>query len=393
MEKSIYPHTHILSVRKRIFIFSANYLPNIGGAELALKELTDRIKDVDFDLITPRADKNLPAEEKIGNVAVFRVGNTLALKKFLLPKNLFPLSAFFKARKLVKKNGRYDAVLSLQASQGGGAAWLFKFFYRKIPFILNIQEGENLGEQGFLKNFFRNLIIKKADLIVVISNYLKQYFRDINKNARIAVIPNGIDPRSFQFLVPDPELKINLGIKNDERVIITVSRLTAKNGIEDLILSLPVVKSKIPDVKLIILGDGPLKESLKFKIKSLKLEESILIIGEILNQNVPRYLSVADVFVRPSLSEGLGSAFLEAMAAGVPVIGTSVGGIPDFLVDYETGLFCRTGDPASIAEKIILVLSDRELKERLVKKAKDLVFREYDWGILAKKFETIFNTI
>ena len=95
------------------------------------------------------------------------------------------------------------------------------------------------------------------------------------------------------------------------------------------------------NVKLLIVGDGPLRENLKFKIKNLKLENKIELLGEVSPDKVPQYLAEADIFVRPSLSEGLGTAFLEAMAVGLPIIGTPVGGIPDFLKDDETGLFAR----------------------------------------------------
>ena len=157
-------------------MFSTNYLPHIGGAELALKEITDRIKDIHFDLITSRLDqfsnfsKSLPEKEQIGNLTVYRVGTVSTLMEFLLPKNFFPISALLKARELTNKFGSYDSVFALQASQGAGGAWLYKFFHRKPSFVLNIQEGKELKEQGFLFNLFRSLIIKKADLVIVISN-------------------------------------------------------------------------------------------------------------------------------------------------------------------------------------------------------------------------------
>jgi len=83
-------------------------------------------------------------------------------------------------------------------------------------------------------------------------------------------------------------------------------------------------------------------------------------------------LALADVFVRPSLSEGLGNVFLEAMAAGLPIIGTPVGGILDFLKDGETGLFCRIKNPKSIAEKIKEILSDDRLREKLIQNGQKL---------------------
>src|SRR3989344_5575382 len=102
----------------RILLFSTAYIPHIGGAELALKEITARIKDVDFDLITARLKNDLPKEERIDNINVFRVRGS---------KLFYPLNAFLKAQKLHRKN-KYNAIFALQASYGGGAAWLFKLF-------------------------------------------------------------------------------------------------------------------------------------------------------------------------------------------------------------------------------------------------------------------------
>ena len=104
-------------------------------------------------------------------------------------------------------------------------------------------------------------------------------------------------------------------------------------------------------------------------------------------------MALADVFVRPSLSEGLGNVFLEAMAAGLPIIGTPVGGILDFLKDGETGLFCRIKNPKSIAEKIKEILSDDRLREKLIQNGQKLAEEKYSWDIIARQMEKIFKKI
>ena len=109
---------------QRILVFATNYLPNIGGAELAFHEVAIRIPEISFDLITPRLSdpldrkKLLPSEEKFSNVNVYRVGSRLNLVRLILPKNLYPIAAYIKARELAKKFGPYKKVYALQASQG-----------------------------------------------------------------------------------------------------------------------------------------------------------------------------------------------------------------------------------------------------------------------------------
>ncbi|KKR88729.1 MAG: Glycosyltransferase [Candidatus Yanofskybacteria bacterium GW2011_GWA1_44_21] len=368
-------------------MFSSNYLPHIGGAELALHEITKRIDGFDFDLITAHLDKSLPVFERIGNVNVFRIGNKGAFLKILMPKALFPLFAFIKSLRL-SQNNSYGMVFALQASQAAGAAWLFKIFNNRIPFILNIQEGKNLKQQGKMINFFRNLIIIKADAIITISDYLKEYAKNINLKARISVIPNGVDFAAFSIL-RNNDLRQKLGYGDNHKVVISVSRLVPKNGLKDLIESLVYLED---DVKLLIIGDGPLRDSLKLKSHELGLDGRIKFAGQVTHDDLPKYLAAADVFVRPSLSEGLGTAFLEAMAAKLPVVGTKTGGITDFIINRETGLFCEVNNSKDIADKVDMILKDNTLKDFMVSNARKLINEKYDWEIISRKYKELFQT-
>lgn len=379
----------------RVLILTTAYLPQVGGSELAIKNITDRLPDIGFDLITSRPSKNLPEYEKMGDVNVYRVGGLLSRSSFLLPKNFFPIAVFIKARRLICEHGFYDVIHAYQASQAAGGGWLLKWRYPKIPFMVTVQEGKVLNKQPLLMRFFRYLIFRKTDAVTVISNYLAQFVRSQNPKVSISIIPNGVDLKKFPVSsFPASPAGRQFPVKDKkENTIITVSRLVEKNGVGDLIDAMVIVRNEIPDAKLVIVGNGTLKESLKFKVRSLKLENSIQFLGEISNELLPKYLSKADVFVRPSLSEGLGISFLEAMAVGLPIIGTPVGGIPDFLKDGETGLFCKVSDPKDLAEKIIKILKDEQLREKITINARALMVQKYDWNIIANEFAQIYERI
>ncbi len=404
-----------MTKKTRILILSSSYLPLIGGSELAIKNITDRLPDFEFDLITGRLNKNTPKYEKVGNVTVFRVGGTLGGAKFLLPKVFLPLAIFLKARKLTKTN-QYIAIHAFQASSAAGGAWLLKYFYPhtrtsesevpkgnrsfgvgvypKLPFIITLQEGKNLEQQGFLINFFRGLILKKADRATAISRYLKNYIFQIAPNLKTEVIPNGVDIEHFSKEFSYGEmtaLENKLGVMPDDKVIISVSRLVPKNGVDLLIRATAVLKQRSSDsYRLLLVGDGEQREELKRLVVELGVDDRIIFAGSVNNEDLPLYLKISDVFVRPSRSEGLGSAFLEAMVAGVPIIGTKVGGIPDFLEDRKTGLFCAL-EPADIAFKISLILENAKLKDEIVKNARELVIERYDWDNIADKFRKIYQ--
>ncbi len=378
---------------KKVLIFSTAYLPLQGGAELAIKEITDRLKgEFAFDLICARIKKELPKREKIGAVEVWRVGRGWGK----LDKIFLAWSGFRLAQQLYRQKN-YDLVWAVMASFGALAALFFKEQFEGVPYILTLQEGDTLGHikkrARWLGPFYRRMF-KKADIITAISDFLKDYARTQGAEAsKIEIVPNGVDLNKFSifnFQFSKKKIKEKLGIKEDEKVVITVSRLVEKNGVGDLIEAVGKIKEPI---RLMILGSGPLEKSLKSKARGLNLEDKILFLGNITNDSVPEYLAISDVFVRPSLAEGLGNAFLEAMAAGVPIIGTRVGGIPDFLKDRETGLFCEVKNPDDLAKKIVFLFNNEFLKKEIIKNARQLVEKKYRWEIISQKMGSIFSKL
>lgn len=365
----------------RVLLFSTAYLPHIGGAELAIREITSRLPEIEFDLITAKLKKGLKDFERIDNVNIYRIG---AGNKFL-DKPLLPNLGFLKALKLHRKK-HYDLIHGLMASYGSAAAYLFKTLNKKIPFILTLQEGD-LGRNSPFDRFWQRRIIKKADFITVISNYLFEFAKNYNKKAQVFVVPNGVDLNKFK--VESEKLKVK---GRNSKTIVTVSRLVPKNGIDILIKAFPILNTKysIPNTNLLVIGDGPDRKKLERLSEKLGLKNKVKFLGELEPDKVPEYLSEADVFVRPSRSEGLGSAFLEAMAAEIPVIATPVGGIPDLIKDRKTGLFCEKENPEDLAEKINEILTDLNLSQTIISNAQKLVNEKYSWDVISKEMGKIY---
>jgi len=366
--------------KKRILIFSLVYYPRfIGGAEIAIKEITDRINpsEVDFHMITLHLDKSLPKEERVGNVRVFRIGSS---------KYLFTVIGFLKAVSLHKKFN-YDATWSMMASYNGFAAMFFKKRFPKVPFILSLQEGDPIdyikGRVGIFYPLFKR-IFTKADLVQTISHYLANFARSMGYKGRVEVIPNGVDTKHFeagQYSV----------LAKDKVILITTSRLVVKNAIGNIISAVQFLPE---NVKLKILGQGYEEKNLKSQVKKLKLENRIEFLGYISHEDMPQYLNQADIFIRPSLSEGFGNSFIEAMAAGLPVIATPVGGIVDFLFDPDknrehppTGLFCEVKNPQSIARQVERLMKNKNLRDTIVGNAKRMVKEKYDWNLVADQMK------
>ena len=374
---------------RRILIFSFAYHPRfVGGAEVAVKEITDRISPAEaiFDMVTIGDGRGAPTE-KIGNITIHRVFKDMGT----VQKLLFPFMAARKAAELHREHP-YDAVWSIMASYAGYAGHIFKEKHPQIPFILTIQEGDHFGRrEGFLKPLFRK-IFKAADQITAISTFLADWARDMGAACPITIVPNAVDIESFSRPLPSEaaeDLRAKLGKKDGDVYMVTTSRLVEKNAIGDVIESLRYLPA---NVKFLILGEGPDEEALKKQVTSLKLDGRVTFLGYVPHADMPPYLHVSDIFVRPSLSEGLGNSFLEAMAAGIPVIATPVGGIPDFLRDGETGLFCEPKNPRSIAQKVEKLMRDRESRDYIVRNARKMVEERYGWAEVAGEMKTILDS-
>ncbi len=401
-------------IMKRILIFSLVYYPDVvGGAEVAIKEITDRIatKDFSFDMITLRFNRDLPPFERIGNINVHRIGITgidpsiSDLGKFPLSLNkyLFPFLAFMKARALHRKDP-YDGIWAMMANYAGFTALFFKVYFPRVRYLLTLQEGDPISyikhRVRFVYPLFRR-IFTHADFIQVISHYLADFARDIGYAGPLEIIPNAVNIAHFAQEYPEGELfllKQKLGKKEGDKFLITTSRMVRKNAVDEVIRALPMLGEHI---KFLVLGIGPDEEMLHILAHKLGVSDRVHFIGQVLHTEMPKYLKISDIFIRPSRSEGLGNSFLEAMAAGLPVIATPVGGIPDFLFDPDTnpdheptGLFASVDDPASIARQVNRLLEDHTLAMKLFTNGHTLVVKKYDWSLIVEEMsEKVFERL
>lgn len=371
-----------------ILIFATTYFPLVGGAEVAMKEITDRLPGWDFHLVCARLRPELPTQEKIGNVTVHRCGIGRPVDKYLLPV-LGVSRSFFLPRP--------EFVWSLMASYGGMAALAYTWLHPRVAFLLTLQEGDPLEHYtkrtGILTGLHKG-IFKRADVVQSISHYLAGWSTRMGFQGAPNVVPNGVDIERFTVVGPPGEVRervrAELGYSPTDRVVVTASRLSLKNGVDDLIRSMP---SLPPEYRLMILGDGEDAAKLRALTSELSLTSRVKFMGSQGHDALPRLLRASDVFVRASLSEGLGNAFLEAMAVGLPIVGTPVGGIPDFLVDGQTGVFCQPRDPSSIAKAVLRIDREPGLRERLVRDGERLVRSSYEWEGIAASMRSLFQSM
>ncbi|MEK7164716.1 MAG: glycosyltransferase family 4 protein [Patescibacteria group bacterium] len=378
---------------KRVAIFSITYDPFIGGAEVAIKEVAKRLPDFFWDLFTARLDKKLPAKEKIGNINVYRVGTGHKL----FDKWFYAWRAAKLAVKLHQKNP-YDIIHAVLETYAGLAALLFKKRFQRVPYVLTLQSGDPdtwlWWRTWFWYPFYRQ-IYTRASKVTAISQWLASRARRYGYRGEIAIIPNGVDVEHFSqpMTVADRKfVRSTWGVAENAFVIVTASRLVHKNGVDILIESLLDLPD---DVVLVVVGSGQDEGALKEKVKSEKekIGNRVVFLGHIGHDFLPRVLKACDVFARPSRSEGLGNAFLEAMAANLPVVATPVGGIVDFIKDGATGLLVAPENAVELSAAIKKLYEDKNLRQTLAINGESLVKSKYDWSAIAADYNIIYGSL
>lgn len=366
---------------KRILIFSLAYYPrHVSGAEAAVKEITDRIGDLEFHMITLRFDATDAREEKIGAVLVHRVGSGSYLGKIF-----FPLAAALTARRL-SRTQPFDALWAVMTYMLL-PVMLAKALGVRAPHALTLQDGD-----PYEKVFGRARIIpflplidrgmRGAQVIQVISNYLATWPRLRGSNAPVVLVRNGANPRDLKESVSAAEVAETqraLGKKEGEVWLVNTARLEYQKAQDDVIRALPLLPEH---VKFLIVGGGSDEAMLKSLVAELKLGSRVLFTGQVSREEVTKYRKASDVFVAPSRSEGLGNAFLSAMASRLPVVATQEGGLADF-ISTEVAWPIKKDSPGQIAAAVKEILAHPELVKQKTEKARTMVEQNYDWDMIA----------
>lgn len=376
---------------KTILILSWFYLPFVGGAELFLKAITDRLGGrFRFVIVTARMTRRLPRFEEENHVELVRAGIGHPVDKFL-----YPLPAVWEAL----SRSPVDLIHAVMVNASAIAAYTYSRI-RRCPTLLTLQDGDS---EEYVRNYLGPLfpiyprLHRPFDRIHAISRFLETQAVHYGADpSSIRVIPNGVDIGIFRPKSPNADrvesLRRELGLSG-KRVIVSVSRLVRKNGIDTLLDALPAIREHHPDVVLVLVGDGSDRRGLEARADELGIRNAVRFAGSVEHERTVDYLQLADLFARPSRSEGLGSAFLEAMACGIPVLATPVGGIPDFLRHEENGLLVEAESERAVARATDRLLSDGTLAKRLSEEGLRLVRSRYRWDTLAEQIGELYEEL
>jgi N-acetyl-alpha-D-glucosaminyl L-malate synthase BshA len=365
----------------KIAILTYMFPPDdVGGIEVASQDIANRLAQNGDKVFVITSGKRNIIENPNKNVTVYRFSN---LRIKFLGSSFFWFIFWIKIFFLLKKIK--PDIVHCQAIQMGVPGFLFKKFYKK-PYIVWCH-GFDVYFPWKFKKIISNPVLNSADAIVALTSNMKD---ELNKTCKkdILVLPNGIDLENFSGLSKQ-SLRDKFKINPDEKIIIFVGGLKPVKGIEYLIEAFWVINQKIPASKLFLVGEGIDRINLENAVKKNNLTGKVNFTGKIANREIPEYMALSDIFVLPSLSEGFGIVNLEAMACGLPIVATNVGGIPEVIKDGENGFIVEPKNPGQIAEKVLLLLEDEKLREKISNNNREEV-KKYSLEIIVNRLMEIY---
>ena len=362
----------------------SQFYPLLGGAEIQTQRLSKALleKGVNVSVLTRRL-KGVPACEGVDGVPVYRAIRTVQVP--LLWGVCFMVSVFIF---LYRRRKEYTIIHChiLQEFQTVVALFFKSVFNKKV-----IVKMSSSGETSDIKLLKRSLMgklffrwITKVDAVVSVC---KQSSQDLLNGGfpeeNIVEIPNGVDIHTFVQRPPRPVGK--------ERTITFVGRLDRYKGVDFLLEAFKRVLSGNRNSRLLIVGTGPDEALLKKTAVTLNLQEGVHFKGR--QEDVLKVLSDTDIFVLPTLSEGMSNVLLEAMSCGLPVVATSVGGNCDLIRDRQNGILVPPGDVPALSEALMEMLGNRALAQRLGDQARKTAQEHYSLECITDRYLQLYNRL
>ena len=352
----------------------ANHL-NVGGISSYLLTLAGGLKQKGHQIYLASSGGELQDKFIQAGITIFKV--PLKTKNEISPKILI---SFWKLKKFSRELN-IDIIHSHSRTTQVVGCWLGRALARPHIFTCH----------GFFKpKLMRRIFGCWGQKVIAVSQPVKDHLIiDFKlKESKVKVINNGIDTKNFGDFSAREIVRKSLA-PPDAFLVGIIARLSDVKGHLYLIQAMSEVVKNFPSARLLIIGQGKMKAALIKEIASLGLKNSVRIMAEV--QNTKDLLAAMDIFVMPSLQEGLGLALMEAMAQGVAVVGSAVGGIKSLIQDRLNGLLVAPADAPAIAGAIITLLKDAQLRRALGAQAREFIMANFSQEEMVDKTEIIYQ--
>ena len=309
------------------------------------------------------------------------------LRLFLIP---FFLASFFYS---ALHAGRDSDLMHAFWAPAGCIAILASLF-KKVPVVINLWGSDTLLFKIPGVSFILRIMLRRASGIICESDQFRNQLEQIGLPRNIiSVIPNGIDVETFK-LQNKTSSRNALQLSQDKIIILNVSSMSPVKGQKYLIESIPEIVNKFKNIQFVFVGDGEVRDELESLVNTLGLAPYVLFAGVQKATQIPHWLNSADIFVLPSISEGNPNALLEAMACGLPVIATAVGGIPEMMEDGREGLLSPPKSSSSLAKNIIALVRNKALRYQMGQNGLQTVLAKYaNWKVQSAQLKGIYEDL
>jgi glycogen synthase len=390
-------------VSSRVLILSWEYPPLIeGGLARHVRKLSEPLAALGHEVhVLSRGDESMAPEEEVDGVAVHRVrepSRPRELGEFVTwveHMNADMLAAGVELGDRVE----FDLVHGhdwLVAVAGDHLARRFR-----CPLVVTIHATEYGRHQGWVDEHPQSYIhgverwmANRADQVITCSHYMRGHVADIFglEESRVTVIPDGIDPLDLQPAEDLDRLRARFAAA-EERLVLLIGRLVYEKGFQLALDALPRLMARVGGVRFVVAGSGTHEQALRAQATRLGLDRHGTFVGWIGDDVLHSLYRIADLCVVPSIYEPFGLVALEAMVSGCPCIVADTGGLREIVPgDDRVGLRFNGGDAEHLAAMVERLLTDRELRDRLVTEAFEHVLR-YDWGDIARQTADVYSQL
>lgn len=400
---------------KILLIADVSIAKVIGGGERVLFEQSTRLarRGHDVHILTRRLKQHKRSHAVIRGVNEWRYNSDIQnnpvsflMKTYQNSRKLFESLHQDYNFDLINIYQPFSALGAIHSPLGKGIRKIytcFSFSFEEFISRNNQKEGL-LNKCVYLLNvhirkWIEKKVLKSCDEIVVLSQFTQDKLWNAYQisQKKVSIIPAGIDLKKFQPASNKLLIRSQVSIPSEKVILFTVRNLVPRMGLESLIQALKKVAPKAPDIYLILGGDGPLKVDLIDLATKLALEDFIGFVGFIPEELLPDYYRMADLFVLPTKElEGFGLVTLEAMASGLPVVGTPIGGTKEILGKYDANFLFNDTAPDSMAKLILkkyhVIKQDPKRWKQIAAQCRQFVEAHYSWEHNIDSLERLFQS-